>query len=70
MIRRLKSDRMFEEHPPLTQLRPNPMQRVAHTSTDCGTTWSPPFLVDITHIRCHGTLARAAGTRPATTPRG
>jgi len=59
MIRRLNAERMLEEHAPLTDLRPGPMQRVAHTSADGGATWSPPSLVDISHIRCHGTLARA-----------
>ena len=59
LIRRLNSLRMFEDQPPLTDVRPGPMQRVAHTSADCGKTWSQPFLVDISGVRCHGTLARA-----------
>ena len=59
IIRRLNADRMFEEQTPIHDLRPSSMQRVAHTSSDCGKTWSPPFLVDISGVRCHGTLARA-----------
>ena len=58
LVRRLNALRMFEDHPPLTDVRPGPMQRVAHTSADCGVTWSRPFLVDISDVRCHGTLAR------------
>ena len=58
LIRRLNATRMFEAHAPLTDMRPGPEQRVAHTSADCGKTWSDPFLVDISGIRCHGTLAR------------
>ena len=74
MIRRLNADRMLQGHPPLTDLRPGPKQRLAHTSADSGATWSPPYLVDISSIRCHGTLARAGqrllfsipcGPRPA-----
>ena len=49
---------MFEDRAPLPDLRPGPMKRVAHTSADCGKTWSAPFLVDISGVRCHGTLAR------------
>ena len=40
------------------QVSPGPMQRVAHTSADWGRTWSAPFLVDISGVLCHGTLAR------------
>ncbi|MFC1453069.1 exo-alpha-sialidase [Verrucomicrobiota bacterium] len=58
LVRRLNPLRVFEEQPPLTDVRPGPMQRVAHTSGDCGKTWSQPFLVDISGVRCHGTLAR------------
>ena len=58
LIRRANSVAMLEEHTPRTDLRPGPMQRLAHTSADGGRTWSPPFLVDISGVRCHGTLAR------------
>ncbi|MFC1525695.1 hypothetical protein ACFL6X_02670 [Candidatus Latescibacterota bacterium] len=58
LVRRLNSLGMFESHAPLTEVRPGPAQRVAHTSPDCGQTWSQPFLVDISDVRCHGTLAR------------
>ena len=58
LIRRLNPLSMFEDQAALTDLRPGPMQRVAHTSADFGRTWSRPFLVDISGVRCHGTLAR------------
>ena len=58
IIRRLNSPHMFDQRAPLTDLLPGPMQRLAHTSADCGQTWSEPFLVDISGVRCHGTLAR------------
>ena len=58
LIRRLNSRGMLETHTPLAEVRPGPVQRVAHTSTDCGKTWSRPFLVDISGVLCHGTLAR------------
>ena len=58
LVRRLNSLPKFEDQAPLTNVRPGPMQRVAHTSTDCGKTWSQPFLVDISGVLCHGTLAR------------
>jgi sialidase-1 len=58
IVRRVNAPRMFAQRAPLTDLRPGPGQRVAHTSTDCGQTWSPPFLVDISGVLCHGTLAR------------
>jgi len=58
IIRRLNSVGMLDKQAPLTDLRPGPGQRVAHTSADCGQTWSPPFLLDISDVRCHGTLAR------------
>ena len=58
LVRRLNSLRMFEDQAPLTDVRPGSMQRIAHTSADCGRTWSDPILVDISSVRCHGTLAR------------
>jgi hypothetical protein len=58
VVRRLNSPAMLESHAPLTDLRPGRMQRVAHTSADSGRTWSKPFLVGISGVLCHGTLAR------------
>ncbi len=58
LVRRLNSPRMLEDHPPRTDARPGPMECVAHTSADCGKTWSEPFLVNISDVLCHGTLAR------------
>ena len=70
LVRRLNADRMFEAKAPLTDMRPGPMQRIAHTSADCGKTWSEPFLVDISDIRCHGTLARVGDRLLFSIPNG
>lgn len=56
MIRRVNSDAMMMDYPPKSDIRTGPMQRIAHTSADCGKTWSAPFLVDISGMCCHGTL--------------
>ena len=70
MIRRLNTDRRLDTNAPCTELRPGPMQRIAHTSDDCGNTWSEPFLLDISGVRCHGTLARAGHRLLFTIPNG
>lgn len=58
IIRRLNNPGMSGAKPPPDGLRPGPRQRIAHTSSDGGKTWSAPFLLDISGVRCHGTLAR------------
>lgn len=58
MIRRLNPDRMLEIYPPRVSFRPGFEERIAHTSADGGRTWSRPFAVKMSGIRCHGTLAR------------
>ena len=70
IIRRANSVSMLEEHAPLASLRPGPMQRLAHTSSDGGRTWSPPFLLDISGVRCHGTLARVGDRLLFSIPNG
>lgn len=58
IVRRLNPPDRLEEGSLSGEVSPGPMQRIAHTSADCGKTWSPPFLVDISGVLCHGTLAR------------
>lgn len=70
IVRRMSSPRVIEERSPLSVLRPGPGQRIAHTSADCGKTWSPPFLVDISGTLCHGTLARIADRLVFSIPNG
>lgn len=54
MIRRTtkSSPRRSQPHP----LLDHAMQRFAHTSEDCGKTWSEPFTLPICNLTCHGTL--------------
>ena len=70
IIRRYNAQRMLEENPPLVDTRPGPGQRIAHTSSDCGKTWSDPFFVDISDVRCHGTLARSGNRLLFSIPTG
>ena len=58
IVRRLNPPDRLAERSLSGEVNPGPMQRIAHTSADCGRTWSPPFLVDISGVLCHGTLAR------------
>ncbi len=58
MVRRLNPPDRLAERSLSGEVNPGPMQRIAHTSADWGRTWSPPFLVDISGVLCHGTLAR------------
>lgn len=58
MIRRGNSAGILKEHPAKSKFRPLIGGRIAHTSDDGGKTWSEPFLVNISGIACHGTLAR------------
>ena len=57
-MRRLNPPDRLVERSLSGEVSPGPMRRMAHTSTDCGRTWSRPFLVDISGVLCHGTLAR------------
>lgn len=58
MIRRINADKMLELNPAQESFRPGFEERIAHTSADGGRTWSEPFAVKMSGIRCHGTLAR------------
>jgi sialidase-1 len=68
MIRRLARDDMLEQAS--ADVRPGPGQRLAHTSEDCGKSWSEPFLLPLSEVRCHGTLARAGAELLFSIPRG
>jgi sialidase-1 len=57
MIRRYMDKNQLKKNPAKSYLIPQVGERIAHTSTDGGKTWSAPFLVNISHVRCHGTLA-------------
>ena len=58
LVRRMNPPDRLAERSLSGQVSPGPMRRLAHTSTDCGRTWSRPFLVDMSGVLCHGTLAR------------
>ena len=58
IVRRLNPQDRLAERSLSGQVSPGPMRRIAHTSADWGKTWSPPSLVDISGVLCHGTLAR------------
>ena len=57
MIRRMNNPNRYLEYNIEDIINPTPDQRIAHQSTDGGSTWSDPFLVDISEVKCHGTLA-------------
>jgi len=48
----------LDKNPAKSELIPQIGERIAHTSADGGKTWSEPFLINISQVRCHGTLAR------------
>lgn len=58
MIRRMNDPEHYKEYNIEEIINPGINQRIAHKSEDCGKTWSDPFLVDISDIKCHGTLAK------------
>lgn len=58
MIRRYMDLRQLEKNPARSKLIPQNGERIAHTSSDGGLSWSGPKLINISHVRCHGTLAR------------
>lgn len=58
MIRRMNNPDRYKEHNIEEIIKPNNGQRIAHISENGGKTWSDPFLLDISEIMCHGTMAR------------
>ena len=60
LVRRLNSRGRIRDLSLFEEVHPGPMQRIAHTSIDCGKTWSRPFLVDISGVlSCPGRPASA-----------
>jgi sialidase-1 len=70
MIRRYMDGRQLHKNPARLTLVPFIDERIAHTSEDGGKTWSEPFLVDISHVRCHGTLAKVNNRLYFSIPKG
>jgi hypothetical protein len=70
MIRRLNPDARLESRPPRSDFRPGFEERIAHTSDDCGKTWSTPFAVRMSGIQCHGTLAKVGDRLYFSVPAG
>jgi sialidase-1 len=58
MIRRLNQMDRLEENPLGLAIDSEKGKRMANKSYDGGKTWSKPFFIDISEVRCHGTLSR------------
>jgi hypothetical protein len=58
MIRRLNNPDRYKEFIKEDALLPGLNQRIAHKSYDGGKTWSDPYLLGISDVMCHGTLAK------------
>lgn len=58
MIRRNNKPGRYKTMQSDLNFSPKRGERMAHTSTDGGKTWSEPFMLNISEIMCHGTLAR------------
>lgn len=59
MIRRYMDPRQLDKNRPLAALKPGAGERIAHISRNGGTSWSEPFIVPVSSVRCHGTLAQS-----------
>ena len=70
MIRRHMDLRQLEKNPAKSQIIPQIGERIAHTSADGGKTWSVPVLVNISHVKCHGTLAKIRNRLYFSIPKG
>jgi hypothetical protein len=70
MLRRYMDVRQLKKNPSRSALVPQAGERLAHTSADGGKTWSAPFLVNVSHVRCHGTLARIGDRLYFSIPKG
>ena len=70
MIRRYMDTRQLEKNPARSDLIPQLEERIAHKSTDAGKTWSEPFLISISDVRCHGTLAKINNRLYFSIPKG
>lgn len=58
MVRRFNRDKMLLANPAKTSFRPKLGERIFHTSSDWGKTWSEPSVRKISGVLCHGTLAK------------
>lgn len=58
MIRRLNSEKAYKKYWNKSTNIPGINKRIAHKSFDGGKTWSNPFLLPISDIKCDGTLAK------------
>jgi sialidase-1 len=70
MIRRYMDRRQLHKNSIKLELIPQMGERIAHTSSNGGKTWSQPFLVNISHVRCHGTQAKAKNRLYFSIPNG
>lgn len=58
MIRRMNNPNRYPEYDIKDVINPGFDERIAHKSHDGGKTWAGPYLVKISEVKCHGTLAR------------
>ena len=58
MVRRINNADRYKEYNILDSINPGIEQRIAHKSSDGGKSWSQPYLLSISEIKCHGTLAK------------
>ncbi|WP_339902301.1 sialidase family protein [uncultured Cyclobacterium sp.] len=58
MIRRINNFENYKEYNTIEMMSLGRNQRIANLSGDGGKSWSDPFLIGISEIACHGTLAR------------
>lgn len=58
MLRRINNPDRYKEYNILDIINPGIEERIAHKSADGGKTWSDPYLLNISEIKCHGTMAR------------
>lgn len=70
MIRRHMDLRQLEKNSAESNIIPQMGERIAHTSADGGKTWSEPRLVNISHVKCHGTLAKINNRLYFSIPKG
>ncbi len=70
IVRRLNKKEMLLKNPATTCFRPKFGERIFHTSSDGGKTWSEPFSKEISGVECHGTMARVGNRIYFSVPQG
>ncbi len=70
MIRRVNSSERLARLSQNSTVIPQLDQRIAHTSEDGGASWSDPFLISVSSVLCHGTLARVGDRMYFSIPNG